>query len=142
MHWDQFHVRRGTSLATIAALLLVLVDVARLRLLPQPYEATFMVIFEIVVCLLCTAACTLAAARSAPGGKGRWLLTALFFLLLAVSDSHDFLQLLPSAGPVYRSIEFLAWTAYAAFALLIFFPEDKEGKPDWGWLGSVLKVCW
>ncbi len=113
----------------------MLLDVTRLVILPQPYQEAFMDGFETVVVLLCAIACGFAAARSSPVGRGLWIMPTVFFVLIASADLHDFLQDISfSVGPLSSAINFLGWCAYIPLALLIFYPMEKDGRPDWSWL--------
>ena len=124
-----------TGLLVAAAVLLMLADVLRLFLLPQSAQEVFTDGFETLVVLLCTAACGYAAFRSRPMARGLWLMTAAFFALNTAADVHDLLAGLSiNAGPLASFLEFLGWSAYLPLALLIFFPAEKDGRPDWTWL--------
>ncbi len=135
---DAHSSRRWSRVAVVVAVLFMLLDVVRLVVLPQAYQETFMDGFEAVVGLLCAVACGFAAARSTPVGKGLWIMPTIFFVLMAVADFHDFLQDISLvAGPLSSAIDFLGWCAYIPLALLIFFPIEKGGRPDWSWLSFL-----
>ncbi len=130
--------RVGSRLLIAAAALLILLDAARLVVLPPSYQQAFMDGFETVVVLLCALACGFAAVRSSPIGRGLWLMTAAFFGLMAAADFHDFL-LDVSFGPgsLISTLSFLGWCSYPLLAFLIFFPAEKEGRPDWNWISLL-----
>jgi two-component system, cell cycle sensor histidine kinase and response regulator CckA len=130
--------RKGSTVAAGAAFLLVLLDIARLAILPLSHQNTFTDGFESAVALLCAISCVFAARRSSPMGKGLWSMATIFFVLLAAADTHDFLQdmsLMP--GALSPAFQFLGWCVYPALALLVFFPIEKDGRPDWTWLPAL-----
>jgi PAS domain S-box-containing protein len=94
--------------------------------------------FETVVLLLCVLACGFAAARSSPMGRELWLMTAAFFGLMAAADLHDFLlDISFGSGILISTLDFLGWCSYPLLAFLIFFPVEKEGRPDWNWISLL-----
>ncbi len=132
---DASRKRRWSRILAGVAVGLILLDVIRLFLLPPSYQEAFMDGFEIVVFLVCILACGYAAARSSPLGKGLWLITAAFFVFMAATDLHDFLlDISLGTGTLFSSLEFLGWSSYLPLALLVFYPLEKDGRPDWTWL--------
>jgi PAS domain S-box-containing protein len=135
MDADMRFPRRRTRVLTVIALLLVLLDVVRLFVLPQAYQEAFMDGFESVVGVLCVAACWFAAKRSSRVTRGLWIMSAIFFALLASADCHDFFHDLAVNEGILSSVaEFLGWSQYLPLALLVFFPVEKGDRRDWTWL--------
>ncbi len=104
-------------------------------ILPKAYQVAFMDGFETIVVILCAVACGFAAARSSPVARGLWVMAAVFFVLTAAGDLHDFLVDVDfGTGRVPAVAELLGWCMYLSLALLVFFPVEREGKPDWNWI--------
>ena len=130
--------QRKARLLMIAAACLMVVDIVRLRLLPQSYQEPFTDGFEVIVCVLCVVAYGFAAARSSLISRALWLMTAVYFVLNVASDLHDFMYDLGARVGVVTSVaDILGWCIYLSLALLVFFPTQTKGPLDWGWISLL-----
>ena len=126
---------RKSSLLWIAALLTV-ADVLCLLYLPASLNLAFIDTYEVLVCLICTVACVLAATRSAGFERYAWILVAAYFTALGLGDLSIFGYGFNGGERVPWLYHALGWSYSLPLALLIFLPWRKQGE-EWG-LGLTL----